>query len=256
METLIVILTVIHPIIASSLAEIAASAPIYREGFRTKPHEHSATDATKDILLDAYEKRHKELGVEPLPIIRNAGTPMDSKEVPGFDKRRLGMHQLMYQAGPDGKPIGNPVADKFNYNPNADRAILAHEMGHAVSAKTKIGGAIRDLRSNPKLAMAIAAATGVIPLGAAVLTPGDDDYNTAIAGSLALATPILIDEALATKNALAMLNTADMRANLGQRGRLAGGLLSYVAAPAVMASTGTAIGNQFDEDPIAPQQGL
>ena len=242
------ILTVIHPILASLAANLATAGPSIREGIRTKPHKHSATDATRDKLFNAYEQRHSELGVEPLPVILNAGHPGNPLSGETFDKMRLGAHQHMYRIGADGKATGAPVADKFHYNPNADRAVLAHEMGHAVSAKTKIGGAIRNLRANPKLAMAIAAATGVIPLGAAVLTPGDDDYDAAIAGSLALAAPTLIDEGLATKNALAMMDTADMRANLGQRGRLAGGLLSYVAAPMVTATMATALGNQFDED--------
>lgn len=239
------ILTVIHPVLASLAANLATAGPSLREGLRSKPHEHSATDATRDKLFNAYEQRHQELGVEPLPVMLNAGHPIEDGKL---DKMRFGAHQHMYRSGADGKPTGAPVANKFHYNPNADRAILAHEMGHAVSAKTKIGGAINALRSNPKLAMAIAAATGVIPLGAAVLTPGDDDYDAAIAGSLALAAPTLIDEGLATKNALSMMETADMRANLGQRGRLAGGLLSYVAAPMVTATMATALGNQFDED--------
>ena len=39
-----------------------------------------------------------------------------------------------------------------------------------------------------------------------------------------------------------------MRANLGQRGRLAGGLLSYAAVPVTTALTANIVGNQFDEN--------
>ena len=66
--------------------------------------------------------------------------------------------------------------------------------------------------------------------------------------AFALSLPTLVDEGLATKNALAMMNTAGMRASLGQRAKLAGGFLSYVSAPLISASLGTALGNQFDED--------
>ena len=45
-----------------------------------------------------------------------------------------------------------------------------------------------------------------------------------------------------------MLKDAGMPANLGQRSRLAGALLSYIGSPLIAGSVGTAIGNQFDED--------
>ena len=45
-----------------------------------------------------------------------------------------------------------------------------------------------------------------------------------------------------------MMKDAGMPANLGQKGRLAGALLSYIGAPLISGSVGTAIGNQFDEN--------
>ena len=244
-----------HPIIASYLASAASSAPVIREGLRTKPASNNVTPEVKGQLLNAYEQRLGKVGASPLDVIFNEGHPLNNYNINGpedIDMKRMGAHEQMRRVGADGKPSGDVVADRFSYNPNADRAVLAHELGHAVSAKTKVGGAIRNLRSNPKLAIALAVAAGVLPVGAAALTPGDDDYDEAMLGTLALASPTLIDEGLATKNALDMLNSSGMRASLGQRGKLAGGLLSYAAAPLVAASVGTAIGNQFDEDPIAP----
>ena len=38
------------------------------------------------------------------------------------------------------------------------------------------------------------------------------------------------------------------RASLGQRGRLAGGFLSYLTAPIAAATVGNFVGNQLDED--------
>ena len=41
-----------------------------------------------------------------------------------------------------------------------------------------------------------------------------------------------------------------MRATLGQRGRLAGALMSYTAGPVLAAIAGNQIGNMLDEDTI------
>ena len=240
-----------HPIVASYLASLAGTAPVYREGLRTKSFKNSATPEARDQLLDGYEQRLNQVGAEALPIKFNQGHPLNNYNISGpedIDMKLMGAHAQLYKKDAKGKPTGSPLADQFSYNPNADKAILAHELGHAVSAKTKVGGAIRGLRANPKLAMAVAAATGLIPMGAAALTPGDDDYDEAMLGTLALASPTLIDEALATKNGLAIMQNSGTRASLGQRGKLAGGYLSYLAGPLVAASIGTAIGNQFDEN--------
>ena len=168
---------------------------------------------------------------------------------PFVDPKMIGQHAAMYGLDSQGKPnLSDYKGSRISYNPNADRAVLAHEMGHGVSSKTKVGKIINHLRHNPKLSMALAAATGIVPMGAALLTPGDDEYDEAILGTTALAAPTLIDEGLATKNAIAMMNTADMRATLGQRGKLASGLLSYMTIPMIAATAGTAFGNQFDEN--------
>ena len=121
-------------------------------------------------------------------------------------------------------------------------------MGHAVTRKTDIGSKLHNSRTNKKLGLAIALATGTLPMGAAIMTPGDDDYDEAMLGTLALASPTIINEALATKNAFAMMKDAGMPANMGQKARLAGALLSYIGAPLVAGATGTAIGNIFDEN--------
>ena len=85
--------------------------------------------------------------------------------------------------------------------------------------------------------------------GSAVLTEGDDDLATSIALAYAGSIPAIADEILATKNGLAIMDTAGMRASLGQRGRLAAGLMSYLGAPILMGATANLVGNQFDEDP-------
>lgn len=233
--------TSVHPILASMMAQAATSAPLIREGVRTKPIKNNAGNA-EPALKEAFAKRIKDVAVtEPQQVGIKGYSPTSFKEVVQ-NPQMMGVHARGYD---DNR---NYVGDQIYYNKNASPEVLAHELGHAVSGNTKVGSVIRKLRDNPKLAMALAAASGIIPMGAAMLTPGDDDYDEAMLGSLALASPTLIDEALASKNALAMMDTANMRANLGQRGRLASGLLSYVAAPIATASLATAIGNQFDEN--------
>ncbi len=215
-----------------------------REGLRTKPSSTSAR-AAKPKLEDAYEKRHKDLGIDVIPVAYNEGHPLpngiDSIADGSVDMKRMGGYSV--GNSPDGKPV-----DVFHYNPNASAEILAHEMGHAVTRKTDVGSKFHNARMNKKLGLAIAIASGTLPVGAAIMTPGDDDYDEAILGTMALVSPTIINEALPTKNAFAMMKDAGMPANMGQKARLAGALLSYIGAPLISGSVGTAIGNQFDEN--------
>jgi len=83
---------------------------------------------------------------------------------------------------------------------------------------------------------------------AAAVQDGDDDLDESILLATAAGLPTLVDEGLATKHGLAIMDTAGLRASLGQRGKLAAGLMSYLA-PAILAGTaGNAVGNMFDND--------
>lgn len=172
------------------------------------------------------------------------------QNVPSADEGLLGAMQNInkYSSMQRAK---EPNAYNVRINPNVDRAYFAHELGHIATDQTDIGNFIASARSslnsNPKVAAAIAGAGLLGAGGAAVLTPGDEDLATSIVLATAASAPTLIDEALATKNGLAIMDTAGMRANLGQRGRLAGGLLSYAAVPVSAALTANIVGNQFDD---------
>jgi hypothetical protein len=262
-------------LLGSLAALIGTNAPLMREAARTKPITRNAKDATpalqqamiqrmkdvdaKDIpkiklnpitpeqAIDDYKTRLKTRGMYSPELIDQMNLPLAS--APLFNAPIRGQHARTFGLDDNGKlDRSKYLGTTVSYNPNADSAVLAHELGHAVSGRTKVGEVINTLRHNPKLTMALAAATGVIPVVAAAATPGDDEYDEAILGTAALAAPTLIDEGLATKNALAMMNTADMRATLGQRGKLASGLLSYLAVPMIAGTGGTALGNLFDEN--------
>ena len=62
----------------------------------------------------------------------------------------------------------------------------------------------------------------------------------------------MAEESLATKSGVASRVSAGMDASVGQRGRLAAGLTSYLGAPVLMGATANFIGNQFDEDLKSP----
>lgn len=244
----------VNPFIVSQLGALGAAVVPAREAFRSRPFKNSAGPATP-ALKQALVNRFEEVGakVPEKGIVLNGSTPSSLEEAfhtirkdPGM----MGSHRAYYPKGPDGKAdkSGPSLASEIKYNTYGDSAVLAHEMGHAVGQRTKVGAIINSLRSDPKLQTAIAASLGLIPAGVAYTTPGDDEYNVAALGALALSSPKIIDEALATKNALAIMDNAGIRASLGQRGKLAGGLLSYMAAPIAAAHLGTAVGNVFDED--------
>ena len=260
--------------LGSLAALLGTNAPLMREAARTKPAARSAKAAqpalqkamvdrmaqvnakdipelklspmTPDQAIDNYKQRLKASGIDAAGVDQmNIPTAF----APFADKRIVGQHGMHYGLDDKGKiDMSKYKGDEIIFNPNASAEVLAHEMGHAVSAKTKAGEVIRNVRNNPKLARAIAIATGTVPMVAAAVQPGDDEYDEAILGTAALAAPSLIDEGLATKNALAMMDNAGIRATLGQRARLAGGLLSYLAVPMVAATGGTAFGNMFDQD--------
>ena len=134
----------------------------------------------------------------------------------------------------------------INFNPNVDEAIFAHELGHVASRQGKFGGLVRTLRDNRRLTDALALAGLGGGLDYTGLNEGNDDIDEAVAMSLVASAPTLLDEGLASMNALDIMNRAGSRASLGQRGKLAGGYLSYLA-PALMMGLGSAgIGNMFD----------
>ena len=87
-----------------------------------------------------------------------------------------------------------------------------------------------------------------VPGVAAALEAGDNDMDTSMAVAALSAAPTLIDEGLATKHGLAIMNKAGVRANLGQRGKLAGGLLSYLAPAVIAGAAGNTVGNLLDQD--------
>jgi hypothetical protein len=226
----------VNPLIPLIPLDIANKANMVRLLDRTEPEKNNARDAYQP-LTDAYEARVRQVApdTEPADLNIQQYTPKNTQD---------SMQNLIRMAG-NARNEGGGY--NIMINPNVDRAIFAHELGHAVSDQTKVGRMARSLRSNPKLAAALGAAAMLVPGAVTALTPGDDDVAGATALAMAAASPTLIDEAFATKEGLKMMDMSNMRANLGQRGKLAGGFLTYAASPLIIGLGGSLTGNIFDE---------
>ncbi len=144
----------------------------------------------------------------------------------------------------------NPASGNYaiKINPNVDEAYLAHELGHVASRHTDIGALVRSLRDNPKLTTALGASLFTLPGLTAALEAGDNDMDTSIALAAAAGLPKLVDEGLATKNGLAIMDMAGRRATMGQRGKLAGAFMTYLTPAIVAGASGNFVGNLVDKD--------
>lgn len=197
-----------------------------------------------DALDAAAKARAKQIApdAQEMLIGRKEYVPTDGEPV--NSNRAAGHSRVSLKDGREGSLI--------NINPNADAAYYAHELGHGISQKTVPGRFINQARHfnrvNPKLANALryALPAGLAGTGAA-LQEGDDDLIASLAVAAAAASPTLVDEALATKNAFAIMKDAGMPATMGQRGRLAGGYLSYLAPVIIAGSLANAAGNFADD---------
>ena len=258
-----------HPLIPSFLGNAGLAAVMQRDLMRAKPVERAGGKRLKELVTAFADQSKENAGggdVVKVALKQNeAPTGAQIKEMLETDQVTELLPKLnsLNYAG-NISDYGNDTSGNLDilsgerkpatvmFNPNADEAYLAHELGHTASTNTRHGDMIRRIRdyslANPAAATAIALAGGLTPIAAGVMTPGDDDLDEAILGSIALTSPTLIDEALATKNALAIMEKSGQRANLRQRGRLAGGFLTYLGAPIMTGTLGNFIGNQFDED--------
>lgn len=207
---------------------------------RTTPAAMPAGEAIPE-LVDAFDKRADQLQPGSKPnIYLSQNTPTKSPMRSFLDR----------DTGPYSSSSRTDTPNLYNVkiNPNADRAYLAHELGHIASDQTDVGRMVRSARNNPKLSKALFAA-GILGAGSsAALTEGDNDLATSVAMTYAAAAPEIVDEFLATKNGLAIMDTAGMRASMGQRGRLAAGMLSYLGAPLLVGATANFAGNLVDDD--------
>lgn len=227
--------------LGGALSSLGFSLPAIRESARSRPTLKNAKRANRK--LDAAFDQHVD-DIKP-GATAAYGLHHNTPQGETFMERvgEVFANPTVYAGS--SAPGKDPI---ININPNSDRALFAHELGHLASQQTDVGHLAASLRHNPKLKQAMLGAMVTLPGLAAVMEDGDDDYDSSMALAALTAAPTLIDEGLATTNGLAIMNKAGLRADLGQRGKLAGGLLSYLA-PAIIAGTaGNAVGNMLDRD--------
>ena len=235
----------------SAGAQAGAAAPALREQFRSKPSA-SAPDIPK--YIEAAKQRVKDIdGLTDANRIKvNATTPKDLSDA----LNKFAVNPGVF--GSQGRAYATPEAalthdvsqfrgSHININPNSSREVLAHELGHHITDQTTVGRGIANMRHNPKLAAALGGAVFGLPFLQSALQEGDDDLSSGIAIAALASSPTLINEALATKNGLAIMESVGEKATMGQRGRLAGAYLSYAAAPIIAGFMGNAVGNVVDD---------
>jgi hypothetical protein len=211
----------------SALAGYGASAP---ELLRKTPGPTSS-GAAEQALLSILEGR-------------TAGNPITSIDRSLISPDNINLRKFIRNSDQFASYQNRTPEQSPGYaiNPNADRGLLAHELGHVEFGQTKAGNQLQAVRGNKKLGHALEAASLLAP--AAFAAYGDDDTALASGALLAtaLAAPTLIDEFEGSRRGLGILNDAGMRATAGQRARMAGGLLSYAARPVALAAAGVGLG--------------
>ena len=160
---------------------------------------------------------------------------------------------------------------------NQDKAILAHELGHFLNANSpvmkQVVAARHFLGNNPMLRDAMnkginigPIATGplkgitpgqvfkgsryLLPAAVAGVMPGDDDVAASVAVNLALSSPTLVDEFMATKRGFDLMKEAGQDIPLKSRARMAGAFTSYLANPLLAAFAGNYVGNLVDSNEV------
>ena len=208
---------------------------------RSTPATRPAS-ASLDSLHGGYEKRVNDIGSGRKPMT------VDLKQnIPPTD---FNIYNPRNSTNDYASNVINPVTgnNAIAINPNADEVYLAHELGHVASKHTEVGAMVRNLRDNPKLAKALGASLFAVPAVASAIEAGDNDLDTSLAIAAAASLPTLVDEGLATKNGLAIMNNAGTRATLGQRGKFAASYLSYLLPALAVGGLGNFVGNQLDQD--------
>jgi len=200
----------------------------------SRPAKHSL-----NRMDDAYQTVAKKQGIE---------NPAEYEVVLNTPPSDLSMADDLNRYASNGvnANTGNYYVD---INPHANEVNHAHELGHIISRQTDAGKLVRDLRDNPMLHKALQGAMMTVPGIASAMEAGDDDMDTAIALGLLTSAPAIVDETAANVNAVRIMNNAGKRGiSGGQMGRMAGGYLSYLAAPVLAAVAGNQVGNLLDSD--------
>ena len=239
------------------------SAKDMRSGTFENPDAHStlanpgSEKAIKQALTDEVAKNYPDANLSELQY-RNMSK--DEKNYPG----------VLYSRS---KPTAKGLKYQMNFAPEQDKAILAHELGHYLNHNSpvmkQVAAARHFLGNNPSLNKALDKGMNIGPVsvgplkgvnakqifqGSRYLAPaaiaglidGDDDVAASVAVNLAISSPTLIDEFMATKRGFDLIDKAGVEAPLRSKARMAGAFTSYLATPLLAAFAGNMAGNMVD----------
>ena len=207
------------------------------------------TGGTADVIVNTVPRTPEGDGVlQRLKTVRSNPTDYAGSGIhPDAKSFKVGDQQIPTTVTVDGATYKQ---EPVNYNPNAYRAFLAHELGHVVGHQSGLGALAHRARTSPAIKRAMNTAMALAPLGYAAAVEGDDDLAASLGLTYAAYSPVIYDEINATRHGLGLLDQAGMKATGSQRARLAGALMSYLAAPLVVGTIANRAGNIVEDFPV------
>lgn len=252
-----------HDRLVAALAGLAAGGGHYqkvRDLPRNTPAKRSFyPEHTRKRMVEGLNKHMADQGVDPNAVGYIPMSPPSTEAELGIALQapQVYAQHLPRGAKPPGFPEGFDDKAVAMANPNADRIYTAKALGGAVASETSLGKLLDKgnaslgaaIQAHPMLAKALLASTAIAPAVYSGLTPGDDDTGESLLmATLPTAALPLARETLATYHGQRIMDKSGLRTTLGQRGKMAGNLLSYMAVPVLAGAGGNMVGNIFDED--------
>jgi len=180
----------VHPYFPSTLGQLGLGVINARMIGRPTPAQYSSKDAVEPLFKAAKERVNKLTpGSTTNKIALNQNIPSDTENI--VEKIMKGNTYASHGRAYDPNDTSKHIGSRININPNNSREYLAHELGHHITDQTKVGNLVRNLRSQPKTAIALAVAGGGlgIPFLQSALQEGDDDLASGIAVSALMSSP-------------------------------------------------------------------
>ena len=251
---------VLDPLAAVGAVGMVAGMPYLRKAIKNRK-VHTVDDPAERPMIGS-EKKLKAAAQERIrEFDKDYDIEKQSVTVPEHVGRRMGL-------GPSAK-AGNlkvtpDIKEKLkskgvlgldgkeniiSINPFSPDVVYAHELGHTISQRTKIGGLLQQakqvLRGNQDVTN---IATLLAPAIGSALMPGGSDMATALGLAYAINAPTLLDEAFATGEGFGIMKRAGSPATLADKRRMAGSYLSYLMTPTALAVGGNVLGKMVGEE--------
>ena len=156
----------------------ADAAALYKLSNALDPYIEK-TGGTADVIVNTVPRTPEGNGVlQRLKTVRSNPTDYAGSGIhPDAKSFKIGDQQIPTTVTVDGTTYKQ---EPVNYNPNADRAFLAHELGHVVGHQRGLGALAHRARTSPAIKRAMNTAMALAPLGYAAAVEGDDDLAASL----------------------------------------------------------------------------